>query len=436
MKRLLLTLALLLLPITAHATQVQEVVTPKGLRAWLVEDHSLPLVAVKLVFTESGYAQDAKGKEGRANMAAALLMEGAGDLSSAQFNEALETRAIQMNTSADEDRLEVMMQTLTDHQPQAFAYLGMALSSPRFDEEAITRVRSQSLSVLTQQEQNPGYMGYRRWQKLAYGEHSYAQPSIGTHASIKALGRDDLQHYASRYITHENIIIAASGDITPARLAELLDAHLGGLPERFQPDATIADVSIPAGATPVVIEHDIPQTLVRFGMQGLKRDDPDYFTAYVMNYILGGSGLTSRLAIEIREKRGLAYSVATQLDPMRHAAAWVGSFSTRNEKAGEALDTLKATLTTFVKDGVTPAELQDAKRFLTGSFVLNLDNNPAIAAFLIVMQENKLGHDYFDKRNAMIQAVTREGIKAMAARIIKPENFVTVMVGKPKLAPQ
>lgn len=436
MMRLFAFIAFMLLTVPAHATQVQEVVTPKGIRAWLVEDHSLPLVAIKLVFTEAGYAHDARGREGRANMAAALLMEGAGDLPSAQFNEALEDRAIQMNAGVDEDRLEFIMQALSEHQEKAFSYMGMALSSPRFDEDAIARIRSQSLSVLTQQEQNPGYKAYRGWQKLAFGDHGYGQPAIGTRDSLKALNADDLRHYAKRYLTRGNIIIGVSGDITPKRLGELLDAHLGELPAEFTPDTQLSDIALPAGITPQVIEHDIPQTMVRFGMQGIRRNDPDYFTAYVMNYLIGGSGLTSRLAVEIREKRGLAYSVATQLDPMRHGAGWIGQFSTRNDKAAEAVATLKATLKEFADKGITEGELTDAKRFLSGSFLLNLDSNPAIAAFLVVMQENDLGRDYFDKRESLIAAVTREGVQAMAKRIIKPENFILVMVGKPNPPPQ
>ncbi len=433
MKRALFLLLCITLP--AHATEVKEVKTPGGITAWLVEEHSLPLIAVKISFRGSGFAYDAPGEEGRANMAAALLMEGAGDLDSTKFNEALEESAIQMNTAVDEDLLHISVEALSEHKDKALSMVGMALTSPRFDETSIDRTRRQTLSLLVQQGEDPGYKLHRGWQALVYGEHPYGKPQLGTKDGLEKVSESDLRDYMRRYVTKGNIIIGVVGDITPGELSALLDKHLQNLSANYDPEVTVADAAIPAGGEPKVIDFDIPQTMLSFGAPGLKRNDPDYFTAYVMNQILGGGGsLNSKLGIEIREKRGLAYSVYSFLDPSEHAATWNGGFATKNDLAGTAYGVLRDTLKDFIANGPTQKETDDAKRYLTGSFVLNLDSNAEIANYLISMQMHHLGIDYLDKRNRMIEAVTGNAIHALARRLIDPDKLLVVMVGKPKLS--
>ncbi len=416
------------------AAEVKEVVTPGGLTAWLIEEHALPLIAVKISFRGSGSAHDAKGAEGRANMVAALLSEGAGDMDARALNDALESHAVQINSTADDDVFDVSMETLSEHKNPAFSYLGLMLAAPRFDEASIERTRRQTLSLLVKQNEKPGYLLQQKWQQLAFGEHPYSNPQLGTESSINALSRDMLKDYAKRYLTRGNIVISVVGDITPGELSELLDRNLSSLPETYAPDTTVAEIAIPAGGEPVIIPFDIPQTMVTFGAAGLKRSDPDYFPAFVMNQILGGGGsLTARLGVEIREKRGLAYSVSSYLNPMAHSASWAGGFSTRNEQAGTAYDTLKTTLHDFVQKGATDKEIADAKQYLTGSFVLNLDSNADIASFLTTMQINRLGIDYLAKRNAMVQAVGKDSVNAIARKLIDPDKLIVVMIGKPNL---
>jgi len=223
------------------------------------------------------------------------------------------------------------------------------------------------------------------------------------------------------------------GDITPQELGVLLDSNLGGLPRKFKPDALVSEIAIPMTPSQIVIDSAIPQTMVVFGTNGIKRSDHDYYAAYEMNYILGGSGLNSRLIDQLREKRGLAYSASTQLEPMAHSAVWQGGFSTRNEKVGTALQVMRQTLNDFSATGPTDAELADAKKYLTGSFVLSLDSNSAIASFLINMQVYNLGRDYLNKRNKLMEAVTKDQVKAMAKRLADPSKLQVVMVGRPKL---
>lgn len=435
MKRLLVAFLLSFsLGSPAFATEVKEVVSPGGIKAWLVEEHALPLVAVKIVFKDSGFAYDPASKEGRANMTSALLMEGAGDLDSRAFNEALENSAIQLNFGTDEDLLRASVESLSEHKEKAFSYLAMALTKPRFDSDAIERVRSQTLSIIKRQEQQPGYLVHRGWQKLAFGAHAYGNPFLGTKESVAKLGKSDLSDFARRYITRENMLVAVVGDITPADLGRLLDAHLAGLPARYDPDVKVKDMQLPQAAQQIVIDNDIPQSMIMFGAQGVKRDDPNYFAAYVMNYILGGNGsLSSKLSQEIREKRGLTYSVNTQIDPMIFGASWHGGFSTRNAEVGKALETLRTTLKEYAENGPSDTDMADAKKYLTGSFVLGLDSNSDIANYLISMQLYNLGRDYLDKRNSLIKAVKKEDVKKMAAQLLTPDKLLVVIVGKPTL---
>ena len=434
MRFILLFVLTVMVPVTsAYATQVQEVVSSSGIKAWLVEEHAQPLIAVKIAFTGAGSAYDPNTLSGRSNMASAMLMEGAGNLDSHAFNEALEKTATEMNVGIDDDTLRASLVSLSEYKQQSFAYMAMAITSPRFDDEALKRVRSQNLSVLNAQEHEPAYLLQRQWQQLLFNNHPYSKPSLGTKEGVNAITKSDLDAYVKRYLTRENMVVGVVGDITAAELAKLLDEQFAQLPAHYNPDVTVDEVQIPAAAKQMVVDSDIPQTVVMFGEAGVKRSDPQYFAAYVMNHIIGGANLSSLLINEIREKRGLAYYASSRLEPMEHTGVWLGKFATRNEKVGEALQVLRSTLKNIADNGPTDQQLKDAKSYITGSFVLGLDSNAEIADYLISMQIYHLGRDYFDKRNAMVEAVTRQQVAAMAKKLADPEHLLVVMVGKPNL---
>lgn len=435
MRRWMVALLLLCVGAPAEAAQVQEVVSSGGLKAWLIEDHSLPMVAVHVAFEGAGYAYDPAGEEGRANLVASMLSEGAGDLDSQRFNEALDAQAMQWHASLDEEVLEVQTAFISEHASQAFSLLGKALTAPRFDNDAIDRVRRQMIAAVVYQESTPGYRMAEAWRKRVYGKHPYARPMLGTEAGLRSLGRSDLQQFAERFLARENAVIAVVGDITPAALKTLMNEHLSALPERYKPDTTVAKMAIaPSGREPASIDFDIPQTLIMFGGPGIERADPDYMAAHVLNHIIGGEGgLSSRLGMEIREKRGLSYGAYTALRPLAHGPSWGGHFATRNEQARAALAVLMDTLEHVSAKGVSERELADAKAYLTGSFALSLDTNSELAGFLINMQRHKLGMDYMERRNALVRAVTRDAVNQMAARIVDPRAMTVVMVGKPAL---
>jgi zinc protease len=417
---------------SAQAAPIKEVVSDSGIKAWLIEEHSLPLVAVRVAFEGSGFAYDPAGDEGRAHMAAATLTDGAGDMNEREFTEALENKAIDFNTAVDEDMLEVAMQSLSEHKDAAFSYLGLMLSQPRFDSDSVERARRQMQSALKQAEQDPGYQLDRAWKKVAYGDHPYGKPAIGTERSIGSLGGSDLRDYAERHLTRANMLISVVGDITPAELKTLLDKYFSHLPEKYKPEVRIPEIKIGTADKPVVVPYDIPQTQIAFALPGIKRNDADYINAYVMNQILGGDGnLVSELGLEIREKRGLSYSVYSRFLPYMFGGVWSGGFATRNEQARQATAVLRDALERFIKNGPSDSELASAKQYLTGSFMAKLDTNEDLAAFLINMQHNKLGIDYLDKRNALINDVSRSDVVAVAKRLIDPDKLLIVMVGKP-----
>jgi len=428
------TLIAVCLSLPVLAAPVQEVTSASGFKAWLVEEHGLPLVAVKIVFRDSGSAYDPAGKEGTVALAAAMLMEGAGDLDSNAFNVALENNAIQLNFGVDDDSFRASVESLSEYKEKAFSYISMALTNARFDDSALDRVRSQTLSVLSQQEHEPAYIVRREWEKTAFGGHPYSNQALGTTQSVATITKAEMQNFVRRHLTRENMLISVVGDITPAELGRLMDAHLGSLPAKYAPEIKIQDTRLPSEAKQIVIDNDIPQTMVLFGANALRREDPEYYAAYVMNEMLGGGGaLNSKLGLEIREKRGLAYSVYTQVSPMAHSAYWRGGFATRNEKVGEALAVLRSVLKEFSDKGPTDAELADAKDHLIGGFVLGLDSNGDIASYLTSMQLYHLGRDYLDKRNQYIAAVTKDQVKAVAKKLVNPDTMIVTMVGKPNL---
>lgn len=430
-RRLIFALCLCLFSQAVHAVEVQEVISKEGVKAWLVEEHAVPLVAVRMVFTDSGYAQDAPGKEGRANLAAALLTEGAGDMDARAFNEAMESRAISLEAGVDEDLFTITMETLSEHRAEAFSYLGLVLNKPRLDEQSIERSRRQALSILAQQQQQPGYMLWRAWQQKAFAGHPYSQPPVGTKESIGKLNREDIASFYARHFARQNMLIAVVGDVTAQQLSELLDAQLAPLPVEFKAEQEVKPASVAEWKTPLFVPFAMPQSMVMFGLPGVPRKDKDFFNAYVLNQLLAGGGsLTSKLGKELREKRGLTYGISANLDLAKYCPVWRGTFSTRAEQTKEALDLLQSTLRQVATGGVTQQELDDAKQYITGSFVLGLDSNADVARYLISMQMYGLGQDYFARRNQLVEVVTLEDVNALAAKMLTMDALRVAIIGK------
>jgi len=431
LKRLFLSLALLLVfaaPGQA-AEKVQRVVSEGGIEAWLIEDHLNPIISMKIEF-EGGAAMDPDGKGGLANMVSATMDEGAGDLDTQAFRQELEDNAISLSFSAGRDSFSGSLKTLTENKDRAFTLLRLALTEPRFDEEPVERIRQQLLAGLRRDLENPNALAGRKIMETFFGDHPYARATKGTAESVTAITTEDIRTFVKERIAKDNLVIGVVGDITPDVLKTVLDETFGGLPETSKP-ADIADItpSLPGGE--VVIEKAIPQSQILFGHAGIKRDDPDFFTAYVMNHILGGGGFTSRLYREVREERGLAYSVYSYLHPMDHAALFMGGAGTANERVHETISVVRDNWKRLAEDGATKDEIKDAKTFLTGSFPLRFTSIDRLASTLVGMQTESLGIDYLDRRNSYIEAVTRKEVKRVAKELLDEKALTMVIVGQP-----
>ncbi|MCB2099909.1 MAG: insulinase family protein [Rhodobacterales bacterium] len=428
---LLLACVLLLPAAGARAVTVDRVVSPGGIEAWLVQDHTNPIIALRLAF-RGGAALDPDDRQGLARMVAGLVDEGAGDLDSRTFQGILNDRSITLNFEAGRETFGGEMQTLTDRADLAFKLLGLALTQPRFDAEPVERIRQQILVNLKRADEQPSSIADNALMGALFPGHPYGRPSRGTAQGLAAVTVDDLRAFAANRFARDNLVIGVTGDITPERLAALLDEHLGALPAKATP-WTLPDVAPDTGqAGTIVIRKPVPQSAITFAQPGLKRDDPDYYAAAVLNQILGGSSFTSRLYTEVREKRGLAYSVYTQLYPMDHAALLVGDAGTANARVKETLHQVRTEWERLATQGVTDEELADTKTYLTGSFPLRFTANDRIARMLVAVQLDDLGIDYFDRRNDLIAAVSKEDVNRLARRLLDPKRLVFVVVGEPE----
>lgn len=416
----------------AEAQRIERVVSPGGIEAWLVQENEVPVIVMNVAW-EGGSASDPADKGGLANMVSGLLDEGAGDLDSRAFQTRLEETATRLSFSEDRDYFQGKLKMLAGKREEAFALFGLAITKPRFDAEAVERIRAQIGAIVARNMQDPEWLAAQAWYKAAFGDHPYARPGDGTPESIKRITRDDLHGFTKRVLARDNMKIAVVGPVTPEELGILLDKTFGALPPRAVLPA-VPDVKLSGKPETVIVRRDFPQSVVLFGAQGLKRADPDFIPAYVMNYVLGGGGFSSRLTNEVREKRGLAYSVGSYLYPMRHAAIMMGEFGTKNATVGLSLSIVRAELKRMAGQGVTGKELADAKTYLTGSYPLRFDSNSSIANELIGIQVENLGIDYVDRRNGLIEAVSREDVARAARRLLHAGNLVVAVTGDPDMS--
>jgi zinc protease len=426
-----MTLALIsAAPAFAGASRIERIVTPAGIEIWLVRDRNLPMISLDFAFL-GGAAQDPADKAGVATLVAGLLDEGAGDLDAAAFHERLEERAISLSFGANRDNLRGSIRTLSENRDQAFELLRLALTAPRFDGQELERVRAAVLAQLRRRTTNPSDIAADTWFARAFPDHPYGRPPQGTLESVSKITVEDLRSYVRRTLARSNLKIAAVGDIDASEIAILVDRTFASLPPRNEL-TSVADAEPQGLGTIETIELKVPQTVITFGGIGLKRADPDFIPAFVLNHILGGSGFESRLFREVREKRGLAYSVYSHLAPYEHAGLFLGGVSTRNDRVTETLDIIVAEIKRMAAEGPTADELEKAKRFLIGSYPLRFDTSGKITANLLDIQIENLGIDYIDKRNALIEAITPEDIRRAGRRFLAEVKLLVLLVGEPQ----
>ena len=395
-----------------QAMDIKRVVSAKGIEAWLVQDASVPVISVNFAW-RAGAVHDPKGKEGRARMLAGLLDEGAGDLGSQAFQGKLEDLSVRLRFSANTDTFRGSLRTLAANRNEAFGLLALSVNQPRFDSEPVERIRSQLVAGLKADQEDPDTIAVRTWYRTVFPEHPYGRPNGGTVDSIGAVTTGDLKDFISRFFVRKGLVIGVAGDISPEELAIRLDEVFGRLP-MSRPNDAVPEVQPSNAGKIVVVQRNVPQSVVLFGQAGIKRSDPDWYAAYVMNRILGGGGVYSYLS------------------PYEHTALYMGGVGTANARVAESLRIIRAEWLRMAEQGVTEEELASAKTYINGSFPLRFDSNRRIAGVLVAVQLNRLGVDYIDKRAKLIDAVTTDDIKRVSKRLLDPKALTVVVVGQPE----
>ena len=418
--------ALVFLPATlANAVDIQTVKSPGGITALLVEDYTVPLIAVSMAFT-GGATQETAEKEGLTNILSSLLDEGAGEIKSQDFQLKLDELGVELGFDAGYDSFTGRLKTLRSTRIEAFDMLRLAITKPRFDLEPIERMRAAQLSILQNSLKKPNVIAGKAWRKSVFGDHPYARSVGGTIKAVKSLNRDDIASLHKKLLAKDNLVVGVVGAISAKELAEMLDQVFGDLPDKAELKPVI-EASLAIGGIQKV-DLNLPQSVIRVVFNGLKRKNKDFYAAYLMNYILGGGSFSSRLYNEIREKRGLAYGVYTYLGTQDHAGFIGGGTATRADRADETIKILLAEVERMAKDGPTAEELEKAKKYITGSYAIsNLDTSGKIASVLVAIQREKLGVDYIDKRADYIAAVTIEDTKRMARELLSTKPTIIIV---------
>ena len=422
-----LMVAFFALPAAANI-DIKQVTSPGGIGAWLVQDNSIPFVALEFWFV-GGSSLDQPGARGATHLMMGLLDEGAGDLDAQGFAAAREGLAASFGFDSYRDAVTVSARMLTQNRDQAADLLRAALSAPRFDADAIERVRAQVLAMIEGNARAPREIASATFNTLAFGDHPYGSAQEGTAESLAALTRADIIGAHRAALTRARVVVGAAGDITPEELGLLIDHILGELPTEAPDRPGMASFATSAGVT--VVDFPSPQSVAYFGHAGIERRDPDFFAAFVLNQILGGSGFQSRLMEEVRVKRGLTYGIGSFLSLANLAPGLLGQFSSANDTVADAIAVVRAQWADLAENGVTQDELDAAIRYMTGEYPLRFDGNGRIAGILAAMQADDMPVDYITNRNAYVEAVTLEDVRRVAARLLKPDALHVVVVGQP-----
>ncbi|WP_329608815.1 MULTISPECIES: pitrilysin family protein [Mesorhizobium] len=403
------------------AMNIQEVKSEKGMIAWLVEDHTVEIVNIGFAFN-GGITQDPVGKEGMANLMAGLFIEGAGNYDSDAFQMKLDDAGAEMGLEAQRHYICGSVCMLPKQQDAAFGLLRLALNAPRFDQGPIDRVRAEIVSDIVGSERDPDAIAQRKWLRAIYGTHPFSRPGEGTKESLAGITPSDLLAFHKAIFARDGLHIAVVGDIDANTLRERLDQLFGDLPEQ-QTLAPVADV-VPKLGQLVEENCDLPQTSLRLAWPGVKRSAPDHFATVLMNDILGGSGMTSRLFEEVREKRGLAYHVSSELTLDKLLV----TTETRSDCAAQTLSIVRDVVKQMAQQGPTGAELKAAKKHLIGTYAIDrLGSTSSIADRLLDLQIHKADVDYNQRRARSIGRVTLKQVKAAAKKLLSAEPAILVV---------
>jgi zinc protease len=409
---------------------ILEVTSPGGITAWLVEDHSVPVIAVKFAFAKAGSVVDPEARQGLVQLASNMMDEGAGELDSQAFQKTLADHSITLHYDVGRDDYYGTLKTLTREKDKAFDLLRLSLTAPRFDDEPLQRMKDANIARIRSSLSDPDWMAARIMNDVIYAGHPYARNSGGTITSLKSITAEDLHGFVKNHLARDNLHIAVTGDISRAKLETILDKTFGALPAKSTP-VTIPDTTVQNAGQIALFKKDLPQTIIQMAQGGIDRKDPDWHAAQTMNFILGSAGFGSRLMEEIREKRGLTYGIYTGLNVLDHVAVLSIGTSTRNDQVAEVTGLIRQEWIKMRDTPVTKKELDDAKAYLIGSMPLSLSSTDQIAGMMLSIMLDDLPSTYLDSVDDKISAVTLADITRVSKRLLSPDQLVTILVGNP-----
>ncbi|HEY4251453.1 MAG TPA: pitrilysin family protein [Roseomonas sp.] len=405
-----------------------QVVESDGISAWLAEDHSVPVVSLSWSW-QGGAGLDAAGEEGATALMASLLTEGAGDLRARDFADALRDDAIALGFESQRDGFEGGFRALREAVPAALRLARLAMAAPRFDADALQRVRARAVAGARQIMEAPAGQARRVFWAAAYPDHPAGRPSGGTAESLAGLSEATLRAAHARQIRRDGLLVAAAGAISAEELRALLVTLFAALPAGAPPPPPPLPGFTAFGRR--VVPMAFPQSTIIFGQPGLSAQDPDWEAAQVMLRVLGGGGFSSRLMQAVRVERGLTYGISAGLDLLYGQALITGGLATENAKVAEALAVTGGEWRRMAETGPTEAERGDAIAYLTGSLPLQFTDSRRIASTLLSLRRNDRPLGWLAARPARLAAITRDQLAAVAGRLLKPDAFSVVIAGQP-----
>jgi zinc protease len=423
----MLNLSLLIFHSTVHALEVNRKVLDNGMVLMMVERHNLPIVKVTVAFN-AGILNEPEDKAGLASLTAYMLTEGTKTRTAQQISEEIEFVGASVGASGGGDYTTANLSVLKKDLDLGFELLSDIILNPVFPEEEINKRKERVKGSLKAREEDPGFLASREFRKAVFGTHPYGRLKTGTAETIDNIERENLVDFHSSYYLPNNAVMSVVGDINYEEVEALIKKYFGKWHTGELKASDLPEINAVKERKTITLDKDLTQANVILGHVGVSRDNPDYYSLSVMNYILGSGGFASRLMHNIREEKGLAYDVHSYFAANKYGGSFQVGLQTKNKSANTAIEEVLNEIERIRTEPVSDLELSDAKSFLTGSFPMRIDMSRKIASFLIAVEYFGLGVDYIENYPGYINSVTKKDILRVAKKYLDPENFILVVV--------
>jgi zinc protease len=424
---LIINCTLLIISSYSHALDVKRKVLDNGLTLLIVERHNLPVVKVNLGIN-AGNLHEPEEKAGLANLTASLLAEGTKNRTSQQISEEIEFVGGSVGASGGDDYVNASFSVLKKDVGLGFELLADIILNPVFPEDELNKKRERIKAGLKSQEEDPGFVASKNFKKAVFGLHPYGRLLTGTAETLDRISRDDIRNFHSKYYSANNSVMAVVGDITAEEVEKLIEQYFGPWKKSDQETPVMPLINELKEKKTLTIDKELTQATIIMGHIGVNRGHPDYYKLSVMNYILGGGGFASRLMQNIREDKGLVYSIYSYFAADRFGGHFQVTLQTKNKSANLAIEEILKEIDRIRSAPVSDMELSDAKSFLTGSFPMRIETSSRIARFLVAVEYYGLGADYIDNYPGFINGISKDDILNAAKKYLHPENFILVVV--------